>query len=290
MKTISSIYSHCLTSLNDDWLSSPEGNGDLEEGAMKEINLRMLTRLYNGQRYLPNILPKLDEDQTLFYSNGYNTEDLKTKLIDDIELDLDFKNDYRSWLETTIYSKETEAENENDDGGDDDDDDDDDDDQDETNSVDNENENTWHIGTPLPDTLPVPLSSEDLTREINKLYIEELQREFNQSQQKQQQLASEVEDGWDKPTPTTNSWFESNNGDTIVNNDDTEEIEPEVDPLQGINWENLTEEELKKRLTLVEKKTVQRWLNIDMDDPRYIKVLNTFEGEILEDEEGWPIY
>lgn len=35
MKTISAIYSHCLTSLNDDWLSSPEGNGDMEEGAAK---------------------------------------------------------------------------------------------------------------------------------------------------------------------------------------------------------------------------------------------------------------
>lgn len=34
MKTISSIYARCLTSLNDEWLSSPEGNGDMEEGAV----------------------------------------------------------------------------------------------------------------------------------------------------------------------------------------------------------------------------------------------------------------
>lgn len=34
MKTISAIYSHCLTSLNDDWLSSPEGNADMDESAV----------------------------------------------------------------------------------------------------------------------------------------------------------------------------------------------------------------------------------------------------------------
>lgn len=34
MKTISAIYARCLTSLNDDWLSSPEGNGDMEDGAV----------------------------------------------------------------------------------------------------------------------------------------------------------------------------------------------------------------------------------------------------------------
>lgn len=30
MKTISAIYSHCLTTLNDDWLSSPEGSVETE--------------------------------------------------------------------------------------------------------------------------------------------------------------------------------------------------------------------------------------------------------------------
>lgn len=34
MKTISAIYARCLTSLNDDWLSSPEGNNDMEDGAV----------------------------------------------------------------------------------------------------------------------------------------------------------------------------------------------------------------------------------------------------------------
>lgn len=34
MKTISAIYAHCLTSLNDDWLSSPEGSADMDESAV----------------------------------------------------------------------------------------------------------------------------------------------------------------------------------------------------------------------------------------------------------------
>jgi hypothetical protein len=39
MKTISAIYAHCLTSLNDDWLSSPEGSTDMDENAVSEAML-----------------------------------------------------------------------------------------------------------------------------------------------------------------------------------------------------------------------------------------------------------
>ncbi|KAG1087999.1 hypothetical protein G6F42_020416 [Rhizopus arrhizus] len=133
MKTISAIYAHCLTSLNDDWLSSPEGSADMDESAMKEINLRMLTRLYNGQRYLPNILPSMDEvsgpDNTFFYNNSYTTtanNDSNSKnlpeytlnepiLVDDVDLDMDFKRDYRNWLERDVYSTDGEDEDEDED-------------------------------------------------------------------------------------------------------------------------------------------------------------------------------
>lgn len=37
MKTISAIYSHIMTSLNDDWLSCPDGSADMEDGAVKYI-------------------------------------------------------------------------------------------------------------------------------------------------------------------------------------------------------------------------------------------------------------
>jgi hypothetical protein len=271
---------------------------------MKEISLRMLTRLYNGQRYLPSILPTMDEvsgsDSTHFFtnhkpsSNTINETDgsrlpeytlNEPVLLDDVELDMNFKRDYRHWLENDVYSTD----------GDDGDDDDDDDD------AEIENNPYHHIGTPLPDAIPIPLSTEQLTEEINKLYIEELRREFDEKQQKQRELQlmdqQQTQDGWDQPIVTnTNSWGDppANSEDVVKSNffgddEEADEIEPEVDPLQGINWDSLTEEDLKKRLHMVEEKTVQRWLNVDMDDPRYLKVLNTFDGEVLTDDEGWPI-
>lgn len=262
---------------------------------MKEINLRLLSRLYNGQRYLPDILPKMDEvfgpDSTLFFSNNYktNTTDEQKRhlpdynlneplVVDDADLDPNFKNDYRSWLENNIYSA-TDDEDEDD--------------------VEGSTENTSSIGTPLPDIIPTPITADDLAREINKLYLEELQREFIEKQQKLIEKEEKDEtDGWDKPIIVKNPWGDidfENTGETKAkevpfdDDDEGDDIEPEVDPLQGINWGSLTEEELTQRLTLVQEKTVQRWLNVDMDDPRYLKVLNTFEGEVLVDDDGWPI-
>ncbi|KAL9558318.1 hypothetical protein PS6_001378 [Mucor atramentarius] len=306
MKTISAIYAHCLTSLNDDWLSSPEGSADMDESAMKEINLRMLTRLYNGQRYLPNILPSMDEvsgpDNTFFYNNSCTTtanNDSNSKnlpeytlnepiLVDDVDLDMDFKRDYRNWLERDVYSTDGEDED------DDEDEDEEDRDFEETAAAEG------HIGTPLPDTTPIPLSAEDLANEINKLYLEELRREFEEKQKKQELLEQQekqlllAQDGWDA-TPssigTTDAWGTPNTAEnkTLFDDDDADEVEPECNPLQDIDWGSLTAEELEKRLSLVEQKTAQRWLNVEMDDERYMKVLNTFEGEVLTDDEGWPI-
>lgn len=264
---------------------------------MKEINLRMLTRLYNGQRYLPNILPKMDEtagkDSTVFYLNNYNlTEERKTQLpeynlnypvlVDDIELDLDFKNNYNNWLQTNVYSTDDSEVDEEEE---------DEEEEEEEPNVKN-NDNNWHIGTPLPDALPVPVTAEELTKEINKLYLEELEREFAQKQEKKKQLEI-VNDSWDQPAFSTGSWSSNDKKKKHItldeDDEDADEVDPEVDPLQGINWGSLTEEELKKRLTLVEEKTVKRWMNVDMNDPSYMKVLNTFEGDVLEDDEGWPI-
>ncbi|KAI9254396.1 hypothetical protein EDC94DRAFT_241005 [Helicostylum pulchrum] len=288
MKTISAIYAHCLTSLNDDWLSSPEGNGEMEEAALREVNLRMLSRLYNGHRYLPNILPKMDDisgpDSTLFYFDNYPAEEKGRRLpeynlnepvlVDDVELDLEFKNNYQSWLGDNVYSTT--------------------DDEEEEEDVDSD---TGYIGTPLPDALPMPITVDDLANEINKLYLEELRREFIQKKQKESESVVQ-EDGWDKPTISTTAWgsvpLDGASSSTKANafgeeEEEGDEVEPEVDPLQGINWGDITEDDLKKRLTLVQEKTVQRWMNVEMDDPRYLKVLNTFEGEVLVDDEGWPI-
>lgn len=37
MKTISAIYSNIMTSLNDDWLSCPDGSADIEDGTVKYL-------------------------------------------------------------------------------------------------------------------------------------------------------------------------------------------------------------------------------------------------------------
>lgn len=276
---------------------------------MKEINLRMLTRLYNGQRYLPNILPNMDEvsgpENTLFYSNGYTTNhDSNSKklpeytlsesiLVDDVELDMYFKRDYRDWLEKDVYSTDGED--------DEDEDDEDEDDGDFEATTTTTTENDFHIGTPVPDTIPIPLSAQDLTNEINKLYIEELRREFEEKQKKQEQLEQQEkqllleQDGWgSSPSASsiaTDTWgsTEKKTAFDDIDDEDADEMEPEFNPLQDIDWGSLTKEDLEKRLSLVEQKTVQRWLNVEMDDERYLKVLNTYEGEVLTDEEGWPI-
>ncbi|KAI9484134.1 MAG: hypothetical protein EXX96DRAFT_166171 [Benjaminiella poitrasii] len=280
----------------------------------------MLIKLYNGQHYLSHLLPSMDEisgpNGTLFYNDGHDkvtsTDNKKNTEIerqglpdytlnellpkDDIELDHNFKRDYRAWLERDVYSTEEEE------GKDE-----------EEEEVQTEEIKDWHIGTPLPDSSPIPLSAEDVTREINKLYIEELSREFDDEKKKRNtsNLADssedkEDEDGWDKPidynSQSNNPWRESVPSATSSSSgfdedfdDDDDEVQiskEKNNPLIGINWDNLTEEELTRRLALVEEKTVQRWLNVDMDDPRYMKVLNTFEDEdgiMPVDDEGWPI-
>ncbi|OBZ89007.1 Striatin-interacting protein 1 [Choanephora cucurbitarum] len=257
MKTISAIYATCLTYLNDEWLSLQEGLNHTEEGAAKEISLRALTRLYIGQHYLPQLMPTMDDTPSMYHESNGLSEDCSSDLI---ELDPNFIRDYRDWLQSDVYQTEEEEQEEQ-----------------EAHSL---------AGTPLPDAMPKPISPDDLANEINKLYLEELEREFEKKkkQKEQEEMAHSDVDGWDQPVQVPvkqQQQEEEEEGDDVVE---------ELDPLQDINWENLTEEDLKQRLTLVEEKTVQRWMNVDMDDPRYLKVVNPLETEIPLDEEGWPMW
>lgn len=190
-------------------------------------------------------------------------------VLDDVELDIGFKLNYRTFLDKEVYSTDTEEE----------------DDDDEGHHDGTEAENQWDIGTPLPGNIPTTsISADEIANEINKLYLEELQKEF----QIKQKLEKEQEqmDGWDIPnTPITNAW-----GEVTLEDENEYQQSKQEDPLTGIDWNSLTEDELSKRLNQVEEKTVQRWLNVDMDDPRYLKVLNTFETEIDTDDEGWHIW
>ncbi|KAL0077060.1 hypothetical protein F4703DRAFT_1707498, partial [Phycomyces blakesleeanus] len=151
-----------------------------------------------------------------------------------------------------------------------------------TDEIETDNRDAWAIGTPIPSPNE-PISPRLLAAEINKLYHEELEQEFKV------EAPVVVEDGWDAPAlvpPTTTATaakikakYAGNGHDDYENDSDSDEEVQDDDPLGDINWETLTEKDLVDRLTKVEENTSRRWLNIDINDPSYLKVLNTFEGE-----------
>ncbi|CAO3643636.1 unnamed protein product [Cunninghamella blakesleeana] len=314
MKMVSAIYFHCTPDLREDWLiTRSDKESDLEDGKMEEINLRILIRLYHGRKYLPKLLP--DDDSTIYENinkhepfsaslileNNYHMED--DLMNDNFDLDDDFKMDYQKWLENEVYNKKL------------DDDDNDDGDSDDNNKL--KNENSQYDGTPATPIPASPIcqpidsgySPALLAQGINKLYQEELNKEFNKIKSQKYTIGG---NGWDSPIiqrntlgeKITNGWGSSSNsnnyGDDVDNDNDINDFMDEddeddedddnkkfsitKDPLGNINWETITEDELTQRLTVVEERTVQRWMNIDINDPRYLKVLNTFE-----DEDGNPI-
>ncbi|KAI8074502.1 hypothetical protein BC940DRAFT_288404 [Gongronella butleri] len=258
MKLISAVYFRCKTDLRDDWLLvRSDKDGDLEEGKMEEINMRLLIRIYHGHRYLPHMLPPEDS----IYSNGevVGAPATLTTLNDHVdELDADFKANYLAWLDQEVYSRM-------------------DDDAESNSSPDEPSPNSeggaW-IDTPIPTPPPVSLSSssspwfdmQGLTQEINRLYQEELLREFQ----------SKDGDSWDAPMVAKTA-----TGEALM----TDENETWRDnPLQDIDWNNLTSDELTERLRIVEEKTVRRWMNIDINDSRYQKVIS---DEIEDTSDTW---
>lgn len=121
---------------------------------MQEINLRMLVRIYNGQRYLPSMLPQQDEP------SGLDTSSLTTPLLeDDISLDPDFMSNYEEWLEKNVYNEEWSEEDE--------------DMSIYTSNMDSDDKQP--PGTPIPSSPVV----QGLATQINDLYDKELEREFS---------------------------------------------------------------------------------------------------------------
>lgn len=121
---------------------------------MQEINLRMLVRIYNGQRYLPSMLPQQDEP------SGLDTSSIATPLLeDDISLDPDFISNYEEWLENNVYNEEWSE-------------------VDEDMSLHTSNKDSDEKqppGTPIPSSPVV----QGLTAQINHLYDKELEQEFS---------------------------------------------------------------------------------------------------------------
>lgn len=67
MKIITSIYLYCRPLLRDDWLSSTEADGDLEDASPAEFAMRALTQFHHVQRYPEQmktlgLAPALPED------------------------------------------------------------------------------------------------------------------------------------------------------------------------------------------------------------------------------------
>lgn len=120
---------------------------------MQENSLRILTLVYNGERYLPSLLPLHDEVNTQHGSvptgpglGGFHPYDMELldKEEDLIELEAQFMENYQDWLETEVYDETIVQEG---------------------------------PLTPYPVNKP-PVSHEALVLEMNKLYVEQLNSEF----------------------------------------------------------------------------------------------------------------
>lgn len=138
---------------------------------MQEHNLRILTYTYNGERYMPSLLPIHDEVNTAKGSttltgpgfSGFHRYDLNV-LGDDDEEELNqiLLNNYKLWLESETFYNETEEDN---------------------TRVDT----PAAASTPYPFHTPDPISHQQLAQEINKLYLQQLDQQF-------------------KPAPPTDAW------------------------------------------------------------------------------------
>ncbi|KAI9015790.1 hypothetical protein CLU79DRAFT_837903 [Phycomyces nitens] len=153
MKIISAIYLQCHTALRDDWISKIDTDTDLEDGMAQEINLRILIRMYNGEHYMPSMLPQPDDIDIPRFSMDklipFTTDDMK----DNIELDPEFMENYEKWLHDEVYESEDDIE------------------PPETNPLD--------VDTPLPSPVMSAHKLPDtLAMEIQKIYLEELNQEF----------------------------------------------------------------------------------------------------------------
>ncbi|ORY94876.1 hypothetical protein BCR43DRAFT_494735 [Syncephalastrum racemosum] len=105
MKIISAIYLQCHTVLRDDWISKSDTENDMEDGMIQETNLRMLIKIYNGQRYLPAMLPAPDE--TSGFEKGPSLLDINEE---QVELEEAFMANYEKWLEENVYNQAEDTE------------------------------------------------------------------------------------------------------------------------------------------------------------------------------------
>lgn len=185
MKIISAIYLRCLTSLRDDWVSKQDTDADMEDGMVKtysilffrsrkqsntvhlqmqETNLRMLIRIYIGERYLPHFLPPLDDSFDIDLADGSDVVhghiSPSTTMMDDHseELSPDFKENYEKWLMENVYDSM------------------DDENEEQKPSTSDTDYSALAPSTPIPSPYIMPVDSE-LSESLQKLDINDLYRD-----------------------------------------------------------------------------------------------------------------
>ncbi|KAG2219692.1 hypothetical protein INT45_001864 [Circinella minor] len=231
MRIISAIYLRCYTVLRDDWISKSDTDNDLEDGMLQETNVRMLIRIYHGQRYIPGMLPQQDEPSGLDKVADFTQETLslatlgsRVSILDDvclpedssIDFDPGFVDNYEEWLQNNVYNSDTEEADSNND--------------DYYRYYSNPNfQNDNAPGTPMPSSpIMSPYVGNPPTHNINNLYRQGLEEVFLKGQ--------------------TNSFKEFDNEETLSST--------VLDPMQ----------KLAHQLLLVEQRTIKRYSDLSEDN------------------------
>lgn len=210
---------------------------------MQENNTRILTLVYNGERYLPSLLPLHDEVNTDHGSiptgpglGGFNQYDMNITSDDDVDLEPEFIENYQSWLENEVYDKDLPA-----------------------------------PLTPYPASR-TPISHEEVAREMNKLYIEQLNAEFKPKHPIQvDTLPNHVNS---PPMPKKLTPLARYNGDksglTYIKSDSNKKEQVDI------------EDEFISKLMQIEERTVQKWYDqSEFNEEYHYKLMDLLFDEEL---------
>lgn len=264
---------------------------------MEEQNLRILTRIYNGERYLPSFLPPHDEvnvDNNSTPSgpgfSGFHDYDLDRSIdYDCIDLDPDFIHNYNAWLETEVFNAV--------------------DDDEEEKHLEEKQPQPFGCDTPIPPT-PYPSNTdngqqftpEELTFEINKLYVQELNAEFKPaaplttttSPSSTSTNIKKLEEDWESPpapkklTPLFR--YDGNEGSmTYLRSPLIQQQEQVVEEQRDENWQMQAQDELISRLVFVEEKSAEKWLSNNNkhgnNSAYHFKLFDLFDQELYSSSE-----
>lgn len=226
---------------------------------MQERDMRILTQIYNGRNYQPSLMPMSDETDSdttnLHFIRSISSSNVSEE--SDITLEKEFIENYETWLEDEVYKFE------------------------ETDEV---TSRVYGIDTPAPMT-PCPefgetggpstlFSHEQLTCEMNKLYVEQFNEEFNKfTPVTPMAIAKDEIKGseWKSPpTPkklTPLARYTGDESDLIY-------FKRDRDSKKNISIQDIKknymqiEDQLLQKLMQVEDNTIREWLNKKSSDEK----------------------